>query len=264
MKKIKFIDSNILNLDKKRDKIYKHSKRNLLMLKYLPIFIGFFAFNFLVWLLFAVLWWLIITMFFDHRFITEFSPTIRVWFGVPGSGKTTMASYVTKHSLKNGYNVLSNVEIQGAYKLDIDDLGKYDTSFNGDGAHIVIDEASINFDNRNFKSFANSTKPLYFSLHRHMNNRVDVFSQGYDIDKRIRDRIGNNGMFHLRKLGIPYFIMYRRINKILFIKKEDKQLIDGFEFKGLPRFVFTPPLWKMFDTVDDSLCPKVNKVWEKW
>ena len=265
MKNIKFIDLAVFNLDKLRVKVSKRSTLLLYFIKFYPsILLTLFTQNILLGLIFGFIWWFITTMFLDHRYITEFSPTIRVWFGVPGSGKTTMASYITKHSLKNGYAVLSNVEIQGAFKLDIDDLGKYDTSFNGDGAHVVIDEGSLAFDNRNFKSFAQTTKPLYFALHRHLNNRVDVFSQGYDLDKRIRDRIGPNGMFYLQKIRLPYFVMYRRISKVLFIRKEDKQIIDGFEFKGLPRFVFTPPLWKMFDTEDLSLCPKEQKEWEKW
>lgn len=262
---LKFIDLNELNLNKKRLKFLKNQKLRVYAIKFLPtLFVALFSGSFLIPLILGLVWWFVSTMIFDHRYITEFSPTIRMWFGVPGAGKTTMAAYLTNQSIKGGYNVLSNVELKGAYKLEVDDLGKYDTSFNGDGAHVIIDEGSLTLDNRNYKNFAQTTKPLYFALHRHLNNRVDVFSQGYDIDKRVRDRIGSNGMFYLQKIGIPYFIMYRRINKILFIKKEDKQIIDGFEFKGLPRFLFTPPLWKCFDTEDTSLCPKEQKEWEKW
>lgn len=168
----------------------------------------------------SILYFLFYTIFLDHRLIYEFSPTIRIWFGIPGSGKTSMAALLTRNSINLGYNVLSNVDISGAYKLNASDLGVYDMSFDGDGCHVIIDEASLEFDNRNHQEFAKSNAPKYFALHRHMNNRVDVFSQGYDIDKRIRDRASSSGLFHLRKTFIPGFVSYRRIKKFyLFAKK---------------------------------------------
>lgn len=264
-KQVKIIDSIKLHLNSNRAKALKLAHIKLYMLKYCPLIVFLcLNLNFFLKLVLCALWWLMITMFFDHRVITDFKPTIRIWFGVPGSGKTSMAAYLTKQSIKLGYNVLSNVEINGAYKLDSEDLGKYDMSFDGDGCHVVYDEGSLDFDNRNFKNFARSDKPMYFALHRHMNNRVDVFSQGYDIDKRIRDRAGSAGLFHLRKIGLPGFVSYRRVKKVLFIKKDDKQMIDGFEFAGLPRFVYTRSVWNSFDTLDMSLCPTEQKEWVKW
>lgn len=212
----------------------------------------------------AILYGLLYTVFFDHKAIYEFSPTIRIWFGVPGSGKTSMAALLSRNSINLGYNVLSNVEIKGAYKVDASDLGVYDMSFDGDGAHVLLDEASLVFDNRNYKEFAKSEKTSYFALHRHMHNRVDVFSQGYDIDKRIRDRASSSGLFHLRKSFLPGFVAYRKISKVLFIRKEDRQMIDGFKFVGLPRMVYSRSVWDSFDTLDTSLCPKAKKTWQKW
>lgn len=264
-KKLQIIDSIKQHLEVTRRSSARCSHLKLYLLKYLPIPIILLIMGVSLWsIALSALWWVIITMFFDHRVITDFSPTIRIWFGVPGAGKTSMAAYLTKNSIKLGYRVLSNVEIKGAYKLEPDDLGRFDMSFGGDGAHIVYDEGSMDFDNRNFKSFAQSDKPKYFALHRHMNNRVDVFSQGYDIDKRIRDRASSAGLFHLRKIPLKGFVSYRRIKKVLFIKKDDKQMIDGFEFVGLPRFVYTKPVWDSFDTLDMSMCPTAQKKWVEW
>ena len=263
--KTSFADSSVLRLDNKRSKALKVAHIKLYSLKYLPMILFFIlGKNIFLKLILCALWWLLITMFFDHRRITDFKPIIRIWFVVPGSGKTSMGAYLSRSSRKLGYLVLSNVDIKGAYKLDSDDLGKYDMSFGGDGCHVIYDEGSIDFDNRNFKNFAKSDKPLYFALHRHMNNMVDVFSQGYDIDKRIRDRAGNAGLFHLRKIGLKGFVCYRRIKKVLFIKKDDKQMIDGFEFAGLPRLVYTRSVWDSFNTLDMSLCPKERKEWVEW
>lgn len=264
--KINFVEIDKVNLDKFRKKYATKQHLKIYALKYIPIVISmFFGLNFFLWLLISALYWIIITMFFDHRDITDFKPTIRVWFGVPGSGKTSVGAWLSKYSINSGYKVLSNVQIKGTYKVEEEDLGKYDMSFNGDGCHLIYDEATINgMDGRNFKSFANTLKPLYFSLHRHMNNRIDVFSQGYDIDKRIRDRTSSNGLFYLQKTAIKGFVMYRKIKKVLFIKKEDKQMIDGFSFYGLPRFCYVKSVWKSFDTLDMSLCPKEQKNWVEW
>ncbi len=58
--------------------------------------------------------------------------------------------------------------------------------------------------------------------------------------------------------------MYRRIGKVFFIKKEDKQFIDGFKYSGLPRILYTKSVWNSFDTLDMSLCPKLQKEWKEW
>ena len=262
---IEFVDVLNQNIEKLRSKIFKRYKLTVNIIRFVPLFfILCMPFNFILNILLSVGWFIVSTIFFDHRIIRSFEPTIRVWFGVPGAGKTSVASYLTKHSIDSKYTVVSNVAIKGALKLDNGDLGKYDMSFGGDGCHVVYDEASMDFDNRNFKQFAKTDSPLYFSIHRHMNNRVDVFSQGYDIDKRIRDRVGPQGLFHLSKINLKGFVMYRRIKKILFIRKDDKQIIDGFEYTGLPRILYVKSIWKNFDTLDADKCPKEIKQWEKW
>lgn len=263
---VKFIDSVLRNLSKKRKRTAKAYIRRVYIVKYLPILIALvLPFNIIIKLFFGVAWWLGVTIFYDHREIKLFRPGVRIWFGVPGSGKTSIAAWLTKSSIAMGYKVLSNVEIQGAYKLDENDLGTYDMSFGGAGCHAIYDESTINgLDNRGYKDFAKTNKPLYFSIIRHMSNMMDVFSQGYDIDKRIRDRAGQNGLFYLQKIGLKGFVMYKRIKKILYIDKDSKQIIDGFEFRGLPRICFTMPVWKSFDTLDDTLCPKLQKEWKLW
>lgn len=97
-----------------------------------------------------------------------------------------------------------------------------------------------------------------------MNNRVDVFSQGYDIDLKVKDRAEENGLFHLIRSPIRGFVIYKCISKIMFIKKDDRQFIDGFKYKGLPRICYTRSVWDSFDTLDLSLCPTKQKEWKQW
>ena len=231
----------------------------------LPIFFCFlFSSNILVLLLFSSMWFCFYSMFITHEELYFSKYTINVWFGVPGAGKTTMAALLTRNSLLLGIPVLSNVPIRGSFILDVSDLGKYNMGFNGVGSHVVLDESSIYFDNRNFKQFAQSSASQFFSLHRHMRCRVDVFSQGYDVDKRIRDRASSSGLFYLKKSIIPNFVYYRRISRVLTINKDDQQLIDGFKFYGFPRFVYAKSVYRSFDSFDNSLCPSEIKHWDYW
>lgn len=104
-------------------------------------------------------------------------------FGKKGAGKTTLLTKLSIKYNKLGYKVFSNVEIFGCYHLDIADIGFRDFPVN---SVLLIDEVSLIWDNRNFKSF----KPevgKYFRLQRHYKNIVYLFSQNFDIDKKIRD-----------------------------------------------------------------------------
>ena len=127
---------------------------------------------------------------------------LNVYFGVPGSGKTTFAAYLTRWALhenalirfcrrhgnpltrlilnskylKRRISVYSNVPITGAYRLDAKvDIGHYMI----EDAKIIIDEAGIEYNNRNYKSFPQEA--IYFyKYHRHYRVSVDVFSQSYE------------------------------------------------------------------------------------
>ena len=265
MKKVEFIDSIKYHLDILRNRANRKYTIRVYLIKYIPILILLcLDFNIIIKFLYVVGWWVVSTMLFDHRVIRTFDPVIRIWFGVPGSGKTSVGAWLSRESNKNHYKVLSNVPIKDTYKLDNDDLGKYDMSFDDEGCHVILDEATINgLDNRDYKSFG-ADKKKYFSIHRHMDNMVDVFSQSYDIDLKIKDRAGEKGLFHLSRFALKGFVQYRRIGKIFFIKKDDKQFIDGFKYAGLPRICYTRSVWDSFDTKDKSLCPTEQKEWVLW
>lgn len=259
------VDSCAENLKLKRKKLLRRYRNKIF----------FFRFVFTIWPFFVLYKWflsvpvavlclVVFTIFFDHEELYNFKDEIHIWFGVPGSGKTSMGALIVKSFIKLGYPVLSNVPIRGALRLCEGDLGRYDMSFDDGGCVVIYDEATVNgLDNRDYKAFSGDLK-RYFSLHRHMTNAVNVFSQGYDVDKRVRDRASSSGLFELKRTFIPGLIMYKRIKRVMFIKKDDKQYIDGFQYKGLPRLVWSRSVWGSFDTKDKSLCPKEKKVFEPW
>lgn len=183
---------------------------------------------------------------------------VSIYFGVPGSGKTTLAAWLVKHDLRRGGRVWSNVPITGAYKLEPkDDIGKYMIC----GGRVIIDEAGLEYNNRDFKEFSKNS--LYFyKYHRHYELAVDVFSQGYnDMDKKIRDLAQR--LYVVRKSILPWFVYRRRIRKKVGINEYTKEIIDDYEFVPWSRkYIFCPPLWKTFNTI--SRKPFPEKDWETW
>lgn len=183
---------------------------------------------------------------------------LSIYFGVPGSGKTTFAAWLTKRDLKRGHKVWSNVPITGAYKLDCaQDIGTYMIH---DG-RVIIDEAGIEYNNRDFKSFGK--KALYFyKYHRHYELAVDVFSQGYDdMDKKLR--VLAQRLYVVKKSILPWFVYRQRIGKRVGINELTKEICDEYFFVPFGRrYIFSPVLWGMFNTVSREEFPA--KIWETW
>lgn len=215
------------------------------------------------------------------------SHVLNVYFGVPGSGKTTFAAYLTKQCLRESWviklckrwpenwlckrilegkhfrratAVYSNVPITGAYKLDAKgDIGNYMIA---DGK-VIIDEAGIEYNNRSFKTFP--AEAIYFyKYHRHYQTSVDVFSQSYDdMDVTLR-RLAQN-FFVVRRSLVPFCVTCRLIRRKVGVDKTTHQIMDLYSM-GMPlldtRRIFSPPLWKLFNSYSRKELPQ--KVWEKW
>lgn len=212
---------------------------------------------------------------------------LNVYFGVPGSGKTTFAAYLAKQSMresrvitwarnhpckfsawlldrtplfKRAEPVYSNVPITGSYQLDPKDyIGKVMVE---DG-RVIIDEAGIEYNNRAYKTF--SPAAIYwYKYHRHYKCPVDVFSQSYeDMDITLR-RLAQN-YFVVKKSLIPRFVVCKRIRRKVGIDDNTHQIIDHYYF-GLPiidtQWIYAPPLWKLFNSFSRKELPQ--KDWSVW
>lgn len=233
----------------------------------------------------------IVILFILYRIYRWLKPTyppnvLNVYFGVPGSGKTTFAAYLAKKAmkhdpiiawawshpnlfsnwllskdlLKRGQRVYSNVPITGTYALNPKtDVGKYMMI----DAKVIIDEAGIEYNNRNFKSFP-ADAVYWYKYHRHYQCSVDVFSQSYeDMDITLR-RLAQN-YFVVKKSIIPFCIVCKRIKRKVGIDDNTHQIIDKFYF-GLPiissKWIFAPPLWKLFNSFSRKELPE--KEWPVW
>lgn len=183
---------------------------------------------------------------------------VSVYFGVPGAGKTTLAAWLVKQDLKHHREVYSNVPITGAYKLDVKDLGVYHI----ENASVIVDEAGIEWNNRNYKSFPQTTIK-FLKYHRHYQTSVDVFSQSYeDMDITVR-RLAQRFYVVRKSRILPFFIVRQRIGRKVGINEVSKDIIDEYSFVPFgKRYIFCPVLWKMFNTLSrEQLKPKE---WEKW
>ena len=212
---------------------------------------------------------------------------LSVYFGVPGAGKTTFAAYLVRQAakesrivkfcrvhesgrvcrwvlasglLKRSVPVWSNVPIRGAYQIDVkEDLGKYQIE---DGS-LIIDEAGIDFNSRQYKSLPMSIIK-WLKLHRHYRMSVDVLSQSHeDMDITLR-RLAQR-YFLVKKSLLPNFICLRRIYRKVGIDATTHQLCDWYYF-GLPiidsQYIYAPPLWSMFDSF---AAPELErKDWQRW
>lgn len=231
---------------------------------------------------------LILLVFLLLRWLKPKPPehVLNIYFGVPGSGKTTFAAYLAKQSmkqsrlitwaqkhpnkitdkllasdlLKRAVPVYSNVPITGTLQLDPQkDIGKYRMV----GGKVIIDEAGIEYNNRNFKAFP--PEAIYwYKYHRHYQCSVDVFSQSFeDMDITLR-RLAQN-YFVVKKSLLPFFVVCKRIRRKVGIDDVSHQIIDQYYF-GLPildtKWIFSPPLWKLFNSFSRKELPE--KDWSVW
>ena len=161
---------------------------------------------------------------------------------------------------KRATPVYSNVPITGTYALDPQaDIGKVMIV---DGK-VIIDEAGIEYNNRNFKSFPPDAI-YWYKYHRHYECSVDVFSQSYeDMDITLR-RLAQN-YFVVKKSLIPGFIVVKKIRRKVGIDDNTHQIIDKYYF-GFPvldtKWIYSRPLWKLFNSFSRKELPEKN--WPIW
>lgn len=171
-------------------------------------------------------------------------------FGLPGQGKSTYMAYLAKQALttrkgKKRYDkVYCNFNMMGCYKLDYEDLGKY----NFENSLILLDEMMNEADSRDFKKF-DAYKKYFFSNHRHYGLDIIYFTQAWDdVDKKIRNN--TQELYYIKKLGWWSFII--PIKQLLTIDDLTHQIVTGYKLRGLAfaSVIFRPFYYKWFDSYE--------------
>ena len=175
-------------------------------------------------------------------------------FGKKGSGKSTLIQKLSNKYYKNGWTVYSTEESLNPEILPIDPKNIYNYEF-PDHSCIFIDEVSLIWDNRDFKTMDKKVIE-WFRYQRHHKCRVFLFSQTFDIDKKLRDL--TDEMYLVNK----YFRVLVRAKRILRkpivvhpspeapARIDEDLIVDGplMAFFGGRLYAFIPYWAKRYDS----------------
>lgn len=140
-------------------------------------------------ILFKIIFWLIAAIFVWDRLTREYVNPYKLYMvvGKKGSGKSTMLTRLAYEHVRNGWTVYTTEGLPGTYKIDYTDIGKFDLPR---GSCLLVDEVGMIWDNRKYKDFPDHLRN-WFKYQRHEGVKVYLFSQTFDVDKKIRDLTDN-------------------------------------------------------------------------
>lgn len=185
------------------------------------------------------------------------------YFGVPGCGKTTVLAMKAQKELKrikkgkSKYkHVYTNFYCKGCNKIDFKDLEHYKVY---DGL-ILIDEISLDADNREYKTFGKGVRNFCI-LHRHIGCDIIYFTQDFSkVDKTIRSL--TNDLWYVSKTVVPFFDRWtvcKQIYRQITINEFTSELSLGYRFASFLEIVFghtkqlvyRPHWYKFFDSFNE-------------
>ena len=182
-------------------------------------------------------------------------------FGKKGSGKTTLMTKLALQAQKKGWRVYCDREIPGCYLFDTKDFGKICFPPN---SLVLIDEVGLVWDNRNFKSFPEHVK-VYFKYQRQYRNKVYLFSQSFDVDKKIRDLTDH---LYIVQIMFNFLSVARRVTKRIVVVHADKsaqgesKIVDDYNIDSIlvapfggVRITYIPKYVKYFKSFDPPALP---------
>ena len=174
-------------------------------------------------------------------------------FGKKGSGKSTLLTKLAIKYSRKKWSVWTTESIPGTHNIDDPKL-IYRMDF-PERSCILIDEVSLIWDNRDFKSMDKRVVE-WFRYQRHHKCRVYFFSQTFDIDKKLRDLADD--MFLVNKYFRVFVVAKHIVRKPVVVhpgpdspaRIDDDMVVDGpllWLFGG--RITAFIPYWsKFFDS----------------
>lgn len=198
------------------------------------------------WLIALVLVW----HFCTRKYINPYKLYMVV--GKKGSGKTTMLVRLAYEHIRKGWTVYSTEKLPGCYHIDYRDIGVYNIPA---GSVLLVDEVGMIWDARKYKDFPDHLRD-WFKYQRHEGVKVYLFSQTFDVDKKIRDL---TDAMYLVSNKLRIFAYAKRIIKVPDLVKPSAEgparLDDVLKFDSLlwfwcgsRMFTFIPRYAKLFDS----------------
>lgn len=215
-----------------------------------------FIFEWMFYFLIFVLVWHLLT----KKYINPYK--LYMVIGKKGSGKSTMLTRLAYEHMRKGWNVYSTEYIPGAYRLDYKDIGVYNIPPN---SVLLVDEVGLVWDQRKHKEFPDHVRD-WFKYQRHEGVKVFLFSQTFDVDKKIRDL--TDAMYLVTNVGRVFAYAKRIIKKPNLIKPSAEgpaRLDDELKFDSLfwfwcgsRMFTFIPRYAKLFNSHERLGLPEIN------
>ena len=182
-------------------------------------------------------------------------------FGKKGSGKTTLMTKLALKYQKKGWTVYSDRELPGCYLFRTDEFGKKQFP---PCSLILVDEVGLVWDNRNFKSFPEHVK-VYFKYQRQYRHVVYLFSQSFDVDKKIRDMTDH---LYIVSNFCNFLSIARRVTKHITVVHADRsaqgesKIVDDYNIDSLLlapfgslKLTYIPKYTKYFKSFDPPKLP---------
>lgn len=174
-------------------------------------------------------------------------------FGKKGSGKSTLLTKLAIQYSKKKWSVYTTENIPGTQNIS-DPRQIFCMNF-PEKSCIFIDEVSLIWDNRDFKSMDKRVIE-WFRYQRHHKCRVYFFSQTFDIDKKLRDLADD--MFLVNKFLRVFVVAKHIVRKPVVVhpgpdspaRIDDDMVVDGplLTLFGGRIFAFIPHWAKFFDS----------------
>ncbi|MEA4896588.1 MAG: zonular occludens toxin domain-containing protein [Oscillospiraceae bacterium] len=183
----------------------------------------------------------------------KYSNPYKLYFvmGKKGSGKTSYLCKLALEYTKKGWTIYTNVSdlrVPGVRIINnISELGNYVPEVN---SLLLLDEVSLIWDNRHFKEFKDCTKE-FFRLQRHYKCIVYLFSQTFDVDKKIRDL---SDRMYLCTQFMGRWSLLREIDKKIIITESspdaESRVSENLSFCGIFswRFIYIPRYQPYFES----------------
>lgn len=209
-------------------------------------------------MVYVALIFLLVVIFFAYHLIRYRNPyKLIMVFGKKGSGKSTLETKLALKYASRGRPVYCDRPgVPGTYYFDTKDVGICEFP---PGAVIMVDEAGMVWDARDFKNFKAQVRD-YFKLQRHYKNTVYLFSQSFDIDKKLRDLTDR---MYLVTNVFNAFSVARAIAKTTGLSNPDRnisgeaKLVELYHFESLFLFwagsikiTYLPRYFKYFDSFE--------------